>query len=183
MFTLFSFLPSSRLTGKRTALMLGQPSKLTSSHRWLCVHDKIVISVRGYLAAKRQVKTILTLWRLLQSIGWWLHDKSGKRVSEALSLNPVSNSHSAKRKTAAFTFQILPSFSLFTNLIDTYIFYNWTNALHEERRRQSRIDLLWCGQKKKTEVRVLCNNECINIKRYKNMTTKTLRDLKSSKSM
>ena len=103
MFTLFSFLPSSRLTGKRTALMLGQPSKLTSSHRWLCVHDKIVISVRGYLAAKRQVKTILTLWRLLQSIGWWLHDKSGKRVSEALSLNPVSNSHSAKRKTAAFT--------------------------------------------------------------------------------
>ena len=99
----FFFLPSSRLTGKRTALMLGQPSKLTSSHRWLCVHDKTVISVRGYLAAKRQVKTILTLWRLLYSSGWWLHDKSGRRVSEAPPLNPVSSSHSANGKTAAFT--------------------------------------------------------------------------------
>ena len=55
--------------------------------------------------------------------------------------------------------------------------------MHCMKKEENKVELIFWGgdKKKKTEVRVLCNNECIHIKRYKNMTTKTLRDLKSWK--
>ena len=41
-----------------------------------------------------------------------------------------------KRKRATFTFQMPPHFSPFTNLIDTYILYNWTYALVKKKENQ-----------------------------------------------